>query len=135
MKSNWTTRCIKLCDHIALYREFKRKEPRLLSVDLEIKKSLNKLYKIIELHTKEVGVGEITQNDIDRANEHPIENLFPDAKKGKVLCIFHEEKNPSASIGRHNRFKCFSCGASKSVIDCYQQLHGVGFVEAVKALR
>ena len=80
-------------------------------------------------------LGEITDADIESANSHPIENLFPDAKKGKVCCIFHADNNPSATIGRNNRFKCFSCGASKSVIDCYQQLHGVGFVEAVKALR
>ena len=96
-----------------------------------------KLIRMLKPHFNKSGatVGEITQEDIDSANSHPIENLFPDAKKGKVCCIFHADKNPSATIGRNNRFKCFSCGASKSVIDCYMKLHGKTFIESVKELK
>ena len=36
----------------------------------------------------------------------------------KALCIFHDDHNPSMSFDiKRNRFKCFSCGASGSVID------------------
>lgn len=36
--------------------------------------------------------------------------------KHKILCIFHDENNPSLSF-KGNIFTCFSCGAKGSVID------------------
>ncbi len=92
-----------------------------------------RLIRLIEPRLKGETVGAISQSDIDRAREHPIENLF-DGKTKSIRCIFHDDKNPSASI-KNNRFKCFACGKSADVIECYMKLNGKTFTEAVKELR
>lgn len=77
---------------------------------------------------------QITDDDIQRAKDHPIENLI-DVKKGKCLCPFHNDRNPSASV-KNNKLRCWSqCGKSFDVIEVYRKIHGVSFVEAVKQLR
>ena len=140
--SNWLKRAGKLMDEIEVYRDMaftcringydsleKACSKRIADLD-------KKLTRLLKPHMGDVTVmGEISQADIDLANSHPIENLFPDAKKGKVLCIFHSDRNPSASIGKNNRFKCFSCGKSASVIDCYMKLNNKTFVESVRELK
>jgi hypothetical protein len=77
----------------------------------------------------------ITAEMIDRAREYPIESLIgTNGRRGNVLCIAHEETNPSMSL-KGNRARCFSCGYFGDTIDVYMKLHGVGFVEAVRALQ
>jgi hypothetical protein len=77
----------------------------------------------------------ITPDMIDRARDYPIESLIgTNGRRGNVLCIAHEETNPSMSL-KGNRARCFSCGYFGDTIDVYMKLHGVGFVEAVRALQ
>ena len=48
----------------------------------------------------------------------------------KALCPFHNDHHPSLSF-KYNRFRCFACGASGSVIDLVAQLTGTSPREAV----
>lgn len=80
------------------------------------------------------GEGVITQDNIDRANQKDITELFPDHKNYMVKCPFHDDSRASASIKR-GFLKCFACGKSSDVIGVYQQIHGISFAEAVKALQ
>lgn len=54
-------------------------------------------------------------------------------RNGKVACPFHTDKTPSLSV-KNNRFRCWSCGASGSVIDFVREMFGLSFVDAVKKL-
>lgn len=52
----------------------------------------------------------------------------------KAICPFHNDRNPSMSF-KNGHFRCFSCGASGSVIDLVQQLLGLPSpLEAVRVL-
>jgi len=54
----------------------------------------------------------------------------------KALCPFHNDHNPSLSLDlKRNRFKCFACGASGSVIDLVMKLENKTFTEAVYFLK
>lgn len=55
-------------------------------------------------------------------------------EQGKILCPFHAEKTPSCHIYPDNKFKCFGCGKSGSVIDLYAQIKGISIKEALKEL-
>ncbi|KAF4530302.1 hypothetical protein B566_EDAN018440 [Ephemera danica] len=51
------------------------------------------------------------------------------------LCPFHAEKSPSFSVNAPKQFyHCFGCGAHGDAIRFLVELHGMGFVEAVKDL-
>ncbi len=54
-------------------------------------------------------------------------------KKGFASCPFHTEKTPSLSIYK-NRYKCFGCGASGSVVDFVMAYYGLTFKQAVVRL-
>lgn len=54
-------------------------------------------------------------------------------KHGKISCPFHTDKTPSLSV-KNGRFRCWSCGASGSVIDFVREMFGLSFVDAVKKL-
>lgn len=76
----------------------------------------------------------VTQETINRAKDTPIENLIPVQRKGNISCPLHEDKNPSFQIKKNNTWTCYSCGEYGDVIDLYQKLNNVSFIEAVKAL-
>lgn len=80
----------------------------------------------------EMATGQITDDMIQQAKDYPIENIV-EVKKGKALCVFHDDHNPSMGI-KNNRYRCFSCGASGSVIDLIRKIQGLDFKEAVKYL-
>lgn len=76
----------------------------------------------------------ITDEDIERAKQYPIDNLL-EFKRNKGLCLWHDDRNPSMHFYRKdNQVYCFSCSQGGDVIDVYMQLHGENFVEAVKEL-
>jgi hypothetical protein len=51
------------------------------------------------------------------------------------LCPFHHEKTPSFVVHKDRGFfKCFGCGASGDVIKFEQEIGGLPFKEAIKAL-
>lgn len=53
--------------------------------------------------------------------------------KGFANCPFHNEKTPSLTT-RDNRYKCFGCGASGSVIDFVMAFYNIGFKQAITRL-
>lgn len=53
-------------------------------------------------------------------------------RSGFISCPFHAEKTPSFGTYKEGqRFKCFGCGESGSVIDFVMKLFGLDFNEAV----
>jgi len=87
-------------------------------------------------HSKE----SITDEDISRVKEKPIEELYDGQlfgrKRKNGLCPFHNENTPSFYIfTKDNRFHCFGCDAHGDSIDFVMKRDGVDFVTAVKMLR
>jgi len=81
-----------------------------------------------------------SDEDIVRAREYPIEDLFNGDLRhqyGKSigLCPFHDESTPSFTIFEDNHFHCFGCGAHGDSIEFYMKLHNASFIEAVKELQ
>lgn len=78
---------------------------------------------------------EITDIEIQRAKEYPIENLLKEPpRRGVALCPLHNEKTPSFNI-KNNRFNCFGCNAHGDSIDLCMAIHNITFIEAVKKLQ
>lgn len=85
--------------------------------------------------------GTISESDIRRAKEVPIESLYIGRLKKSGsnlvgLCPFHAERRPSFYIYKQdNRWTCFSvCGNSGDVIDLVMKLQELDFISAVKYL-
>jgi len=78
----------------------------------------------------------VTPDMIETARSYPIEELLGVERrngKGNILCPFHDDKRPSASI-RNNRLHCFACNKTWGPIDVVMEKEGLEFVEAVKRL-
>lgn len=80
--------------------------------------------------------------DIQRAKDHPIDQLFQLEKPRKssqrisCCCPLHNEDTPSFVIYlKDNSFKCFGCGAYGDSITIYMRLYNTDFKSAVKALQ
>lgn len=72
--------------------------------------------------------------DVEKARNTPITKVYDFKRKGQnVSCIWHEDKNPSASI-KFNRLICFSCGCKDDVINVVMKLNNINFKEAVNYL-
>lgn len=57
--------------------------------------------------------------------------LRPAGEEMKGLCPLHEENTASFFVNEtKGTFFCFGCGAGGDVIELYQSLHGVGFLDA-----
>lgn len=83
--------------------------------------------------------------DLDRLRDNtPIvelaEKLGLEVRRHQARCFNAEahkngDKKPSLGLDvRTNRFKCFACGVSGSVIDLYMAVKGVDLTTAIKAL-
>lgn len=77
--------------------------------------------------------GKITEFQILRAKNYPIEQLIEVNSAGFSKCPFHEEEKPSLFC-KNNFYYCFGCGASGDVISLVMRRDGLSFVEAVKKL-
>lgn len=86
--------------------------------------------RILEGKMKE---GDITSAMIEQAKEFPVSSLIEVDGRCKAKCINHDDSHPSMDC-RNNFVYCYSCGYSDDAIGVYRKLHGVGFVEAVRAL-
>lgn len=87
--------------------------------------------------------GNITPEDIARAKEMPIEEmysgrLFKSGGKSQCgLCPFHEERTPSFHIYKDNRYKCFGCQEHGDAIEFYMKQNNMRkdqFPEAIKRM-
>ncbi len=85
-------------------------------------------------------VDRVTDEDIARAKDIPIEELYDDklSRSGSRQwgkCPFHEESTPSFCIHADNRWSCFgACGEHGDVIDFVQKQNGIKFIPTVKSL-
>ena len=78
---------------------------------------------------------QITNEDILRAREIPIENFLQINHAGFVHCPFHEDKTPSLKVYKEkNRWFCYSCGEGCDVIDLIKKQDNCNFIEAVRKL-
>jgi putative DNA primase/helicase len=55
-------------------------------------------------------------------------------KHHTILCPYHPDKNPSMSCKEALFFKCFACGAKRSVIRFYCEQRGLTFPEGIRDL-
>ena len=84
--------------------------------------------------------GRITNEDVTRAKEVPIETLYAGQLHktgGRALgiCPFHNESGPSFTIYlQNNTFWCYGCSAGVDSIDFVMRRDDVKFIEAVKIL-
>lgn len=84
--------------------------------------------------------GRITDEDIARAKEIPIETLYIGKLReqgGRAIgkCPFHNEKSASFVIYlQQNRMYCFGCFARGDSIDFIRKQDNITFIEAVKKL-
>jgi hypothetical protein len=84
----------------------------------------------------------ITDNDIARAKEYPIQNLYTGKLRkatGKFAwcgkCELHNDSTASFYIDKKNNYHCFGCGAHGDAISYYMRTTGEkNFIQAVKKL-
>lgn len=80
--------------------------------------------------------GKISNADILRAKDVPLENLIELNAQSFAHCPFHgKDKTPSLRVYRNqNRFYCYGCSAGNDVIDFIMKQEKCNFIEAVKFL-
>jgi hypothetical protein len=110
-----------------------------LSVQYKSKPALHVINRIDARRKPKTG-NEVTDDMIARAREYPIDKLHEELSgdscgRGNVSCLFHTDENPSMSLKKNNRYKCFSCDAGGDTIDMYMKVNNVSFLEAVRALQ
>lgn len=76
----------------------------------------------------------LTREDIELAKQTPISNFLKIGVNGKTGCIYHSEKTPSMHIYNTNRFYCYSCTKSGSIVDVVMALYSLTFFEACKRI-
>jgi DNA primase len=108
--------------------------------------AINNLYreirkmKYFKKPVKTDGEGKITNEDVLRAKEVPIETLFTGQLRkmgGRATgnCPFHNESESSFTIYlQSNTFWCYGCSAGVDSIDYVMRRDGCGFIEAVKKM-
>lgn len=78
---------------------------------------------------------QITDEDIQRAREYPIDQIIEFNNLGKALAWCHEDKNPSLSHWKAgNIARCFTCNESFDSISAAMNLWNLNFTEAVRTL-
>lgn len=84
----------------------------------------------------------ITDDDIERARQYPLENLINQplksagAGKKKCCCPFHPERTPSFMVYTdQNSFHCYSCQKNGNAIDFVMETEGLSFRDTVLKLR
>lgn len=81
---------------------------------------------------------EIGEEEIEQAKQVPLETLIPDLKlkSGKLLrcCPFHDEKTPSFTVFKNNRYYCFGCGEHGDPITWVMKSQHINFIQAIKYL-
>jgi hypothetical protein len=79
--------------------------------------------------------GRVTENDVARAREYPVNELIEFNRSGFANCIWHNEKTPSLKYyPKTNSVYCHACGQHGDSIAIYQQLHHVLFLQAIRSI-
>ncbi len=120
------------------------KEVHKLSVQNEIEEMTHSLKALVRhKNAKNTPQSQhrITDTDISRAKEYPIQDLYTGKLRkatGKFAwcgkCELHNDSTASFYIDKNNNYHCFGCGIGGDSIDLYMRLHNTTFIQAVKAL-
>lgn len=79
--------------------------------------------------------GEITDDMIAKAKDHPMEYLLPEPlKRGRCKCPVHSGKNEMSFSVKNNQGKCWSCHWEGDSIQLLMDLTGKSFPDAVRYL-
>ena len=128
-----------------------RTDESVETLELEVRKMIIKektehylrtIKRIDAIQNPVKSFNKITEVDIERAREYPIEEMYDNGRlfnggSGRKCgrCPFHKERTPSFYIHSDNRWSCFgSCSEHGDSIAYYMKLHNVNFIQAVKAL-
>ena len=105
-------------------------------MNMVIQDDFDEIYYLFgKIKRTEVYTESITDEDIERAKEHPIENLIELDSRGKAIAWCHEDKNASMTLWKgKNRVRCWACSKTYNPIDILVERDGLTFIEAVKRL-
>ena len=111
------------------YKKFAKVMIALIQDEIDrCKSELNKRLEFVSINKSN---NAITQEMIEYAKSVPIEKLY-DFKRGKALCPFHEDHEPSLVVWKdRNIVRCFGCNRSWDAIRFIMDLKEVSFKEAV----
>ena len=106
----------------------------------KIEKHIRELNHLLQLHNNKnnpTPTGQITNVDIQKAKQYPIEDLSPNKLNHSdfINCPFHKEKTNSCKINiKKNTWHCFGCNKGGDSVDFVMELEGLDFISAVKRL-
>ena len=120
------------------YNEITNEVRRIIVIDKVV--PIQKVILAIDRKKNKPRPGEITNYNIERAREYPIEQLWEELvgepiRQGMTKCCFHDDKTASMSLRKHNRYYCFGCGEKGDTIDLCMKLDNCTFIQAVKKLQ
>lgn len=107
----------------------------------QLTKEVNKMVRIMGIggkRNRSIGMSVLPLEEvkiIPILDVYEFKNIKCTGLRTMVSCPFHEDYSPSMLIDTKNRFKCFSCQKSGTVIDFVMELTGLDFVSAVKNLQ
>lgn len=79
--------------------------------------------------------GSITPEMIQRARDHPIQDLITFDNHGHATAWCHQDRRPSLTLWKgHNKATCFPCGRTYGPIDVLIERDGLSFPDAVREL-
>ena len=96
-----------------------------------------RIQRLIKLNVKPKDTpGYITDEDIERARQYPIDSLLDFSRSDFCNCIFHSESTPSMKYYRKtNHVYCFGeCSRAYDAISVYRHINNCDFITAVKNL-
>ena len=105
-------------------------------MNMIIQDDLDEIFYLFgKIKRTEVYTESITDEDIERAKEHPIENLIELDSRGKAIAWCHDDKNASMTLWKgKNKVRCWACSRTYDPIDILVERDGLSFIEAVKRL-
>ena len=106
--------------------------PSVQDVEKLIKKNV---FQLSALNPLTVDKRKITDQDIQRAKQIPIENFIQLDRNGFCICPFHKDTNKSFKVySKTNTWYCFSENIGGDIIDLLCKQRNIKFIEAVKIL-
>lgn len=128
-----------LTEHVSLLKKclfFKSNEITEAFVNNYIKKADDEITYLEGKRIKAAQTDDrITDDDIENAKNVPIDSIIEFTHR-KAVAWCHDDTNPSLMhLTRINKARCYPCQKYFSSIDAYMHIHGLGFIDAVKALR
>lgn len=111
----------------------------LLTEDVKGMEALRKKVRARMVHKANPDVGRVTEWQIVRAREYPLESLLGELgveidRSRKIICPFHADKNPSMWV-KNGWGYCHSCGASCDSIRYLIDVEGYRFTDAIARLQ